>query len=101
MEGWKDKTQYASWHFRTGSTATFKVLVKYLGGEESGGSYRIEEDGQDLGEKQVQTTKDGIVTEELGLWSPAAGLHTLSIKPVAILKGSLMKLLEVQLVPVK
>ena len=101
VEGWKDKTQYASWHFRTGSTAAFKVLVKYLAGEESGGSYRVEEDGQDLGEKQVRTVKDGIVTEELGLWSPTAGLHTLSIKPVAILKGSLMKLLEVQLVPVK
>jgi alpha-L-fucosidase len=100
VEGWKDKTQYVSWRFRTGSATTFKVLIKYLAGEESGGSYRFEEDGQDSGEKTVRVSK-GVITEELGLWPTAAGTHSLAIKPVSITKGSLMKLLEVQLVPVK
>lgn len=102
VDGWKDKDQYISWRFRTGAATSFRVLVKYLAGEEEGGSYRLEEDGRFLEEKQVITKKGAtdITTEEAGIWSPGPGLHTLNIKPVTMGKPSLMRLLEVQLIPV-
>jgi len=102
VDGWKSTDQYLQWDFRTGAAARFKVLVKYLAGPEDGGSYRLEEDGSPLEEKQVIIKKGvtDITTEEAGIWSPGAGVHTLAIKPVAIAKASLMRILEVQLIPV-
>jgi hypothetical protein len=102
VDGWKNTDQYLQWDFRTGAAARFKVLIKYLAGPDDGGSYRLEEDGRAGEEKQV-IIKEGatnITTEDAGIWSPGAGVHTLTIKPVAIAKGSLMKILEVQLIPV-
>lgn len=102
IDGWKNMDQYPVWEFRTGDAARYKVLVKYIAGSEDGGSYRLEEDGRPGQEKQVMIKKGAtdITTEEVGTWSLTPGLHTLAIKPAAIAKASLMKLLEVQLIPV-
>ncbi len=102
VDGWKNTTQYLGWEFRTGEPTRFKVLVKYVTGEGDGGSYRLEEDGQYGEEKQVimKEKVDDITTEEVGIWSLAPGVHTLHIKAVTITKGSLMKILEIQLIPV-
>ncbi|HTI07618.1 MAG TPA: alginate lyase family protein [Puia sp.] len=96
VDGWKNKDQFLSWKFRTGGADSYHLVIKYLAGEGSGGTYQWQsETGQ--GENKVMTGK-GIITEDIGTLQLNAGVHQLSIRPVDIPGHELMKLLEVQLV---
>jgi len=102
VEGWKSKDQALNWNFRTNATGDFKVLIKYLAPEESsGGMYAVSFDDYYTQNNVSTTPKSTVVTRELGTVSLGAGKHTLRIAPVNIARTELMKLLEVQLIPVK
>jgi alpha-L-fucosidase len=103
VEGWKTKDQTLTWNFRTIQPADYKVIIKYIAPKESaGGLYALMLDDHYV-QNFVQTTeKNTTVTtaEVFNAFLPAA-IHHLKIVPVNIPKAELMKLLEVQLIPIK
>jgi alpha-L-fucosidase len=95
--GWKNKDQYLAWSFRSATPATFKIVIKYLADENSGGNYLVQL-GNFKKEHKVVGVNNKVVTEEIGSVHLDAGTHEISIKPLDITKSELMKLLEVQLI---
>jgi hypothetical protein len=90
-----------SWNFRLNKPATFKVLIKYTTDNHNKGSkYSVSVAGQTL-EKTVQfpKRKSNIYTEDLTTIKVPAGQQQLVIKPVNILGDEVMKLFEIDLVP--
>ena|SRR5437588_219830 len=100
VDGWKSKDQKISWTFRMLKPAAFKVVIKYVATPESEGSYQMDIGSNSFREKVVPSLKGNtIVTKELGTISLAT-MDKIIISPVEIIKPELMKLLEVQLIPV-
>jgi len=101
VEGWKNKEQSLSWDLRTSKATDFRLIIKYLAPEESaGGRYALSFD-QHYTERIVKTTEKNteVVTEEIFSVRAKAGIHSLRISPLSFGKSELMKLLEVQLIP--
>ena len=100
VEGWKSVDQSFSWKIRLAEPATFKAVIKYLAGENSGGDYQLLIDGMDIvGTKTVTgTTTSGVITETVTGLTISGNEHVLSLKPLSISKSELMKLLEIQLI---
>ncbi|MET3881358.1 hypothetical protein ABIE54_000247 [Chitinophagaceae bacterium OAS944] len=98
VQNWKTNDQWLSWTFRTTQPVSFTVNMKYLAGEGNGGTFVLQTGTYS---KEVKITGSGSVTkvlnEDLGTLTLPAGTHELTIKPVSIDKGELMKLLELQL----
>jgi alpha-L-fucosidase len=110
LDGWKKKEQSVSWHFRTGSPGPlrFKMIIKYMATQEtSGGSYAVivnrdhASSSNELYNSRhgVSTDSKNVITQDLGDISLEHGSYTLKLVPVTINKDELMKLLEVQLIP--
>lgn len=102
MEGWKSKEQFLSWNFRTSAPLRLKLVAHYLASENSGGSFQLELNGRRI-EKPVLggSSPSKVVVQELGEVALPAGVHTLSLKPLAISGQELMKLLELQMIVVE
>jgi hypothetical protein len=99
VDGWKNPDQYLTWNFRTAAAGSYRLVIKYLAGEGSGGTYRWQIDaGQTTGRSVTAGRNNGIVTEEIGTVNIGPGRHELSIRPAGITGQELMKLLELQLV---
>jgi alpha-L-fucosidase len=49
----------------------------------------------------IQSKKGAVVTQEIGIAELSKGLQKLSIKAIEIKGAELMKLLEIQLIPIK
>ena len=110
LDGWKKKDQSVSWQFRTESQSPlrFKMVIKYLATQEtSGGSYAVIVDRNNAASSDelynskhdVSTDAKNVITQDLGDISLENGSYTLKLVPVTINKEELMKLLEVQLIP--
>ena len=102
VEGWKSKDQNLSWDFRTASPANFKLRIKYLApAETAGGMYAVSLDENFSQQYVIDGAKStSVITKELGTVSLSPGIHKLNIAPLSFGKSELMKLLEVQLIPV-
>lgn len=100
INGWKSKEQYLSWDFRTGFPATFNIVVKYIAGENSGGIYQLQLDDFTMQNNVADNKKEEVITQRIKTISLPTGTHQLSIKAIDITANELMKLLEVQLVPI-
>lgn len=98
VQNWKTNDQWLSWTFRTTQPVSFTVNMKYLAGEGNGGTFVLQTGTYS---KEVKITGSGsstkVLNEDLGTLTLPAGTHELTIKPVSIDKGELMKLLELQL----
>ncbi len=99
IDSWTTKDQAVSWDFRTVTAQKFKVVVKYLAGNDSGGNYTFKIDQKEF-KQDVMPGGTKVVAQALGEIQMDKGIHKLTISPNAILKSELMKLLEVQLIPV-
>jgi alpha-L-fucosidase len=99
VEAWEKKDQYVKWAFRTNETQKFKLVIKYLAGKDGGGSYNFKIDQQEF-KQTVKIGNDSVITEDIGTLQLNKGLHNINISPDHILKSELMKLLEVQLIPI-
>ncbi|ETZ21374.1 hypothetical protein [Pedobacter sp. V48] len=100
VDGWKLKDQYLSWTLKSLQAAKYKIVVRYIAGSTSGAAYEIQ-----LGTAKINasvlTPADGMVTaQDAGVISAPAGIQMLTIKPTQIKGAELMKLLEIQLIPV-
>lgn len=103
VEGWKTKEQFLQWKFRTIAPATFKMVIKYLApAETSGGLYKIIIGNLYQSDHNVTTEvkPTTVITEELEDIKLPAGSFSLKIIPGIITKQELMKLLEIQLIPI-
>lgn len=99
VEGWGKKEQEVKWNFRTTSPQKFKIVIKYLAGKDAGGSYTFKIDQQEI-KQDVQIGDAKVVTQNIGDIQLAKGTHHITITPTTISKTELMKLLEVQLIPI-
>jgi len=101
VEGWKNTNQSVNWDFRLIEPATYKILLKYAADNVDEGTYELS-----IGNHKVKGSVEAIAKgvqvkeQELGTVSLEPGAHSLSITPVEIKKAGLMKLLEIQLIPV-
>lgn len=111
VEGWKSKAQSLSWDFDIVNAGEYNVRVKYLAPSASaGGSYSLSfyknswEATKRIAyhEYKVDTTSKNttVVTRDLDLIRMESGNYNLVIDPVAITGSELIKLLEIQLIPV-
>jgi alpha-L-fucosidase len=101
VEGWKSRAQSVTWNVRTTEPASFKVVLKYVASDESEGNYQLNIDDKSF-EGSVSPSAKGntIITKELGTAKLEVDSHIISLTATGITKGELMKLLEIQLIPV-
>ncbi|HET9430424.1 MAG TPA: alpha-L-fucosidase [Chitinophagaceae bacterium] len=111
VEGWKSIDQNLAWHFNTIRTGEYRMHIKYLAPEEtSGGSCSLS-----FYRNTIETTKlekafqfralttpgnTSVITQDIGVVSLQTGSYNLVMNVDAIQKLELMKLLEVQLIPI-
>ncbi|MBC9798202.1 alpha-L-fucosidase [Sinomicrobium sp. FJxs] len=96
--GWQDKNQSLSWDFRLHQAAEYRIEVKYT--TDGGGRYSLTL-GDTRIEKEVDPSDGEIITKEIGTVSIPEGEHKLTLKPLKIEGEELMKLFEIQFIPVK
>lgn len=99
IDNWTSLDQYLSWDFKVLQSSRFKVVAKYLAGAEGQNSYEVQL-GDFKKQAAVSTEKNGVVTQEIGIATVSSGVHQLTIRPVNIVGVELMKLLEIQLIPI-
>jgi alpha-L-fucosidase len=102
VEGWKTADQSVSWAFRCAEPAIFKVVLKYVASPETEGKSRIRI-GNNVFEETITATQTGnaVIIRELGTVKLDKGVSEINISALDIKKTELMKLLEIQLVPVE
>jgi hypothetical protein len=99
VEKWTSPDQYLSWDLHSLIPVSYKVVLKYLRDEATGGTYHVQLNN--FNEKgTIQQTKHDVVTQEIGIAKVNAGKNQLSIKAENLAKGGFVKLLEIQLIPV-
>lgn len=98
VEGWEKKEQAVKWDFRTSFPQKFRIVIKYLADKDAGGSYNFKIDQQEI--KQNVLTSDKVISQNIGEIQLAKGIHHIIINPDSISKNELMKLLEVQVIPI-
>jgi alpha-L-fucosidase len=98
---WGSKDQSISWNLRLNEPASYHIVLKYAGSEDSEGTYQLQ-----LGDFKKQAPveagqeKGQVYTKALGTVTLKPGMYDLAITPVEIKGAELMRPLEVQLVPV-
>lgn len=102
VENWKNKDQWINWTVRLNEPATYRVELKFAGSAGSGGTIRMEADGQ-VFEIKVPANQilNEVNTSTIGPLKLEKGVSQLSLKPVSFGKDELVKLLEIQLIPIK
>ena len=103
VDGWTRKDQNIGWQVRLNAPALFQVALKYSDSNDGEGTFGLLSDQKKVKEgKTIASKKSGqVVTLDLGTVSLSRGVHDLRLVPVEIKKAELMKLLEIQLTPVK
>lgn len=100
VDGWKTTAQSISWNFKTSAAAEYQVFIKYIPTENSS-KYVFQADQSNAQKETLSLPKSTEpVREGLGKIKLDAGLHHLSLKAVEKPKTEVMKLLELELVPV-
>ncbi len=100
VEGWKKPEQSLSWNFRFVKPGRYTIMIKYLAGESSGGNCKLVIDKALDYNIAIEDNKNNqVITKTVGIVTASEGEHQIEIKPVNISKAELMKLLEVQLIP--
>jgi len=100
VENWKNKDQSVNWDFRLLQPARFKILVKYTADNANAGAYELKlDDFKKQGTVETTAKGESVKEQVIGEVSLNAGSHHLQIAPLEIQKSGLMKLLEVQLIP--
>jgi alpha-L-fucosidase len=100
VTGWKSKDSYLSWNLKALKPAKYKVVLKYIA-DEGGAAYEVKIGDFVKKEEVSPSVKGAVVTTEIGIATLGAGPIELRIKPLIIKGEELMKLLEIQLLPIK
>lgn len=102
VEGWTSKDQSVSWFFRCVEPTSFKVVLKYVASPETEGISSIKI-GDTIFNEAITATQKGndIITKELGTVKLDVAITEINISALTIKKTELMKLLEIQLIPIE
>lgn len=101
VAGWKARSQWLHWDFRTPAAVKYKVIIKYLAGPDAGGSFNIDLDGASREYTVSKAKKEtDVQTQELGELTIKPGGHRLTIAPLEVTGQELMKPLEIQLIQI-
>lgn len=100
VTGWKSKDAYLSWNVKSLKPAKYKVVLKYIA-DEGGSGYTVKVGSFSKKEVVTASVKGAVITREIGIVRVETGSVELNIKPLDIKGDELMKLLEVQLLPIK
>lgn len=109
VEGWNGD-QSLRWNIKSIKPGTYNLLIKYIAPEESsGGEFSIWIHKADASKQEVKynfkqpvftTAKNTtVVTRNVGVITLDDGWYSISINPESFGKSELMKLLELQLIP--
>lgn len=99
VENWTKKDQTVKWDFRISAAQKFKFVLKYLATKDGGGSFTFKIDQQEI-KQDILIGNNVILTQQIGEIQLDKGVHQITISPDNISKTELMKLLEVQLIPI-
>ena len=99
---WRDPKEWIGWQVRANETAEYEISVKYAtGSKENVGSYAVSIGPHTLRKSIVPTANENeSSTVILGRIKLAPGKHDISVKPIEIKGGELMRLFHVTLTPV-
>ena len=102
VEGWKNSSQFINWRIRSSDESRYRIMIRYLTSENSGGDYKLRiDDSYEFG-YSVNSGQPGLpVEQEIAELTIGPGVHVITLQPVEIRKAELMKLLEVQLIPIE
>ena len=101
VEGWKTMDQSIGWAMRVNKDMKCKVVVKYVASPAVGGIYKLSLGNTDFVDTTIQMgKKETIITKELGVATLKRGDVSIIIKAIDISQKELMKLLEIDLIPV-
>lgn len=101
VEGWHRTDQSLSWTFRIDAPATFLTRLKYIAVRDGGGQARIKLNDKIVFDRiAINEKQNGLVDKDVGLLSLQPGTYTVDMIPLTIEGPEIMKLLEVDLVPV-
>lgn len=101
VDGWKSTDQQIKWSFRLIKPANFKVVLKYLADNTDEGTYQLKLGDLVKSGKVVSAAKEEVKEEEIGTVSLQSGVHTLQLNALQISKANLIKVLEVELIPIR
>lgn len=102
VHNWTKENQKLNWNIRLNESAKFNVSIKYETSQESGGSYKISLNNQTLkGSVEPSKKKKEIVNVKLGQLQLKEGIQNLTISPEKITGKQLMKIFEINLIPVE
>jgi alpha-L-fucosidase len=102
VEGWDKVEQVLSWTLRLNEPQTFKVTMKYIAAPGGGGQLALKTSQTTVSINIPVTEKGGeAVTTSVGEVKLSKGTHTITLAPERILGTELMKLLELELIPMQ
>lgn len=101
VEGWKTTHQSLSWTVRAGEDHMYRVMIKYIGGKEASGELQLRmDDSYEFGYTINKETESRMIDKELAELNITEGTHTITLQPISITGSELMKILEIQLIPI-
>ncbi|MDR6781588.1 alpha-L-fucosidase [Pedobacter africanus] len=97
VTGWKNKADYLSWDLKVLKPAKYNVVAIY-NAEEGGSSFEVK-----IGDftKRSEVSADKYLVHEMGIAELKPGQQELTVKALDIKGQELMRLLEIQLIPIK
>jgi alpha-L-fucosidase len=100
VEGWGRLDQLLHWSFRLNEATNYKVNMKYSATGNAGGRVKLQA-GATVFSKDIKPGQNSdVITLELGSLKLKPGTHNISIMPEKIDGQELMKLFELELVPI-
>lgn len=100
VTGWKNKADYLSWDLRLLKAGKYKITAKYIA-EEGGSTYEVKIGVFAQQQQVVASRKGAVLSQEIGIAVLKPGQQELVVKALDIKGQELMKLLEIQLIPIK
>lgn len=100
VNGWNSKDSNLSWSLKALKPAKYKVIAKYIA-DEGGSTYEVKLGKFAKKETVIASQKGSVITQEIGIAELDAGAYQLAVNPLDIKGAELMKLLEIQLLPIK
>ncbi|WP_255563471.1 alpha-L-fucosidase [Mucilaginibacter rivuli] len=100
VDGWSKKDQLMKWGFRLMEPARYRIVLKYVADNVDAGTFELKTDNTVKSGEAMPTAKEEVKTIDLGEITLQPGTHTMQLLPIEITRANLMKVLEVQLIPV-
>jgi alpha-L-fucosidase len=101
VQNWKDKTQKLGWDLRLTSATKYRAKLHYATDTNSAGSFSMLVNNTDVGTYEIPHASRNrqVMIIDLGIVQLKKGVNTILIQPLSITQNELMKLLEIELIP--